>query len=65
MVRYSPNDKMIASCSQDKTVKLWEASDLRPISVIQAHRKNVWDVCFSAHSRMLASCSGDKLVKVW
>lgn len=65
VVRYSPNDKMIASCSQDKTVKLWNASDLKPITVLQAHRKNVWDVTFSSHSRMLATCSGDKSVKVW
>jgi U3 small nucleolar RNA-associated protein 13 len=27
-VKVSPNDKLIASASQDKTIKLWNASNL-------------------------------------
>ena len=28
VVRVSPNDKLIASCSQDKNIKIWNSSNL-------------------------------------
>ena len=28
VVRVSPNDKLIASSSQDKTIKIWNSNDL-------------------------------------
>lgn len=64
-VKYAPNDKMIASASQDKTVKLWSADSLQHIGTLAGHRKNVWDIAFSKHDKSIATVSGDKLVKVW
>jgi U3 small nucleolar RNA-associated protein 13 len=65
VVRVSPNDKMIASSSQDKTIKIWNSSDLMLVLTLTGHKKGVWDCSFSPVDKLLVSASGDKTVKVW
>lgn len=61
----SPNDNLIASASHDKTVKLWNSSDLNCVAILRGHKRGVWKVKFSPVDKILASCSGDKTVKIW
>jgi U3 small nucleolar RNA-associated protein 13 len=61
----SPNDKLIASASQDKTIKIWNSQDLMLNQTLAGHKKGVWDCAFSPVDKMLVSASGDKTVKVW
>ena len=67
----SPNDKMAATASQDKTIKLWSMETLRDneeiklLSVLRGHKRGVWDLAFSPVDRMLASASGDGTVRLW
>ncbi|KNC50038.1 WD repeat protein SAZD [Thecamonas trahens ATCC 50062] len=61
----APNDSLVASASQDKTVKVWSLPDLDPVATLSGHRKGVWDVQFSRVDRVLASASSDKTVKIW
>ena len=65
MVRVSPNDKLIASSSQDKTIKIWNSSDLMLVQTLNGHKKGVWDCAFSPVDKLLVSASGDKTIKVW
>jgi U3 small nucleolar RNA-associated protein 13 len=65
VVRVSPNDKLIASSSQDKTIKIWNSADLMLVQTLQGHKKGVWDCSFSPVDKLLVSASGDKTVKVW
>jgi len=61
----SPNDALLASASQDKTIKLWEARSLKAMGVLKGHKRGVWCVEFSPVDRCLVSGSADRTIKIW
>lgn len=65
IVTVAPNDSIIASGSQDKTVKLWRSTDLSLQGTLKGHKRGVWDCQFSPHDRVIATASGDRTVKLW
>lgn len=67
-VAVSPNDKLLASGSQDRTAKLWSLSGggkLGLLGVFRGHRRGIWSVCFSPVDQVLASSSADGTTKLW
>jgi WD40 repeat protein len=64
-VAFSPDGKYLASCSQDKTVKLWSIESQREVTTLQSHRSEVNSVAFSPDGKYLASGSYDKTVELW
>lgn len=61
----SPNDSVLASGSQDRTVKLWAADSLQLLATLTGHKRGVWKVLFSPVDKVLASSSGDRTVRLW
>ena len=57
-VKFSPDDRQIATSSMDKTVKIWDANNLtnRPI-IINKHNAWVLSVAFSPDGKYLVSSS--------
>jgi WD40 repeat protein len=56
---------MLASGSNDNTVKLWEAGSGKLLRTLEGHRDAVMSVAFDLVGRTLASGSNDKTVKLW
>ncbi|GJQ73751.1 hypothetical protein Trydic_g14083 [Trypoxylus dichotomus] len=63
-VTVSPNNKMIATGSQDKTLKLW-SEHLELLGVLRGHKRGIWCVKFSPIDQILLSSSADATIKLW
>lgn len=63
-VAVSPNDKLIATGSQDRIAKVWNVAGSM-VSALRGHKRGVWSVCFSPVDRCLATSSGDMTIKIW
>ncbi|GMS83220.1 hypothetical protein PENTCL1PPCAC_30572, partial [Pristionchus entomophagus] len=64
-VMFSPDTRLIASASFDKSVKLWCGRTGKYISSLRGHVQAVYQVAWSADSRLLVSGSADSTLKVW
>jgi WD40 repeat protein len=60
-----PDGEQLASCSQDGSVKIWDATTSRQLRAIPAHANHARSIAFSPDSQRLASASWDGTVKVW
>ena len=64
-VAFSPDGRILASGSYDKTVKLWDLANESPVKTLHGHQDQVFRIAFSPDGRSLASCSGDGTTIVW
>ncbi len=64
-VAFSPDGKILASGSDDNTIKLWEVNTGQLICTLVGHSWSVVAVTFSTDGEILISGSRDKTVKLW
>ncbi|MBL7960637.1 WD40 repeat domain-containing protein, partial [bacterium] len=62
---FSPDGKKIASCGEDRTVKLWDVEKGTLIRTFDGHQLNVWSLKFTPNGDRLVSGSYDKTLKIW
>lgn len=71
----APNDRFLASGSQDKLVKIFAidfstsssgaSGGLKLLGTCKGHRRGVWTVKFSRTDRVVASGAADRSIKLW
>ncbi|MDG3005123.1 family 16 glycoside hydrolase [Paludisphaera mucosa] len=64
-VAFSPDGRRLASCSFDKTLKIWDVETLECLATLGPYDDHPIDAAFSPDGRLVASASRDNLVRVW
>jgi len=64
-VVFSPDGSMIASGSEDGSIKLWDTQNGVLLRTIKDHNSDVTSVAFSPDGNMIASGDDSRTVKLW
>jgi WD40 repeat protein len=64
-IAWSPDGRMLATPSRDKTIRLWDAETGKLLDKLEGHEGGVNSVAFDPKGLMLASGSNDGTAKLW
>lgn len=64
-VRFSPDMRLLASASFDKSLKLWDGRTGKFLAAFRGHVGPVYQLAWSADSRLIVSGSSDSTLKLW
>lgn len=63
--KFSPDNRLICSGGEDKTVILWDTETQKILNQFSDHLNTVNDCNFSSDGTCMASCSADKKIKIY
>ena len=64
-ISFSPDSNILASGSNDQTVRLWDVKTGQCLKTLRGHKSRVQSLTFSQDGKMIASGSNDKTVRLW
>ncbi len=65
VVVFSPDGRLLACGSKDRTVSLWDARTLQRLFTFPPLNSPVFNVAFSRDGALLGMCGADELITVW
>ena len=69
MVKFSPREDILFSCSFDETIKVWDLDfskdDFILINILKNHGGTVWYIEFNKNGDKFFTCSDDKSIIMW
>ncbi|ETO32883.1 WD-40 repeat-containing protein [Reticulomyxa filosa] len=64
-IRFSPDNQQLASCSYDKTIRIWDFESGKEIKRLSGHSDIIFELHYSSDGSALVSCSRDKTIRIW
>jgi WD repeat-containing protein 61 len=69
-IAYSPNSKLFATASRDKTIKIWDSKTFELLKVInkekdRGHLNSVNKLIWSTYNNYLISAGDDRAIIIW
>ena len=66
-IQFSPDDKLLVSGSDDKTIRVWDVNTRQAIKTLTGHNNEVRYVRFSQNGKLIISCSCEQEseLKIW
>ncbi len=64
-VVFSPDGRLIATGSEDKSVKLWDAATGRDLRTLSGHGESIYHIRFAAGGQALTTISYDQTIRFW
>ena len=62
----APTEHRIATASNDKTIRIWDADTGQPIGApLRGHEDVVNGVAYSPDGHRIATASNDKTIRIW
>ncbi|MDE0638759.1 MAG: WD40 repeat domain-containing protein [Candidatus Poribacteria bacterium] len=62
---FTPDKNILASGSEDKTVKMWDTNERKYLATLKGHEASVTAVAFSNDGRTIASGDANKKIIIW
>lgn len=64
-VCWSPDDMLLATCSLDNSIAIWDLANQKKLHVLKKHNNFVKGIAWDPIGKYLASQSDDMTVNIW